>query len=55
MRVNSIELAYRYGITVYDAAYIALEILQKATLSTSDKEVVAKIPSPNVKHISEVF
>ncbi|MCX8193642.1 MAG: type II toxin-antitoxin system VapC family toxin [Nitrososphaeria archaeon] len=55
LRDNSIELAYRYGVTVYDAAYIALAILQNATLYTSDKEVVAKIPSPNVKHLSEVF
>lgn len=55
LRENSIELAYRYGITVYDAAYIALAILQNATLYTADKEVVVKIPSPNVKHLSEVF
>lgn len=54
LREKSIELAYTFGITVYDAAYVALAILQNATLYTADKEVAAKTTLPNVKHISEI-
>ena len=48
------ELAYRFGITVYDAAYVALAAIRNATLYTADKEVVVKVSSENVKHLSEV-
>ena len=51
---KSIELAYRFGITVYDAAYVALAILHNATLYTADKEVVTKVLSTSVKHLSEI-
>lgn len=54
LRDKSIELAYRFGVTVYDASYIALAVLQNATLYTADKEVLAKTTLANVKHISEV-
>ena len=48
------ELAQRFGITVYDAAYVALAAIRNATLYTADKEVVMKVSSENVKHLSEV-
>ena len=51
---RAVELAYRFGITVYDAAYVALAAMRNATLYTADKEVVMKVSSENVKHLSEV-
>ena len=51
---RAVELAYRFGITVYDAAYVALAAMRNATLYTADKEVVVKVSSENVKHLSEV-
>jgi len=51
---RAVELAYRFGITVYDAAYVALAAIRNATLYTADKEVVMKASSENVKHLSEV-
>ncbi len=54
LRDTSIELAYRFGITVYDAAYVALAVIQDAVLYTADKEVVAKTSLENIKHLSEM-
>ena len=51
---RAVELAYRFGITVYDAAYVALAAIRNASLYTADKEVVMKVSSENVKHLSEV-
>ena len=51
---RAVELAYRFGITVYDEAYVALAAIRNATLYTADKEVVMKVSSENVKHLSEV-
>jgi len=51
---RAVELAYRFGITVYDAAYVALAAMRNATLYTANKEVVVKVSSENVKHLSEV-
>lgn len=54
LREKAVELAYRFGITIYDASYVALALLQDAVLYTADKEVVMKTMLANVKHISEV-
>ena len=51
---RAVELAYRFGITVYDAAYVALAAIRSAILYTANKEVVVKVSSENVKHLSEV-
>ena len=51
---RAVELAYKFGIPLYDAVYVSLAVLQNATLYTADKEVVAKVPLTNVKHLSEV-
>ncbi|MCD6312977.1 MAG: type II toxin-antitoxin system VapC family toxin [Thaumarchaeota archaeon] len=51
---RTIELAYRFGITVYDAAYVALAAIKNATFYTADKEMVTEVSSENVKHLSEV-
>ncbi|MEM2945935.1 MAG: type II toxin-antitoxin system VapC family toxin [Thermoproteota archaeon] len=54
MRERAVELAYGFGITLYDAVYVSLAVLHNATLYTADREVVAKTPLTNVKHLSEV-
>jgi len=54
LRDTSIELAYRFGITIYDAAYVALAMIRDAVLYTADKEVVVKTSSGNIKHLSEI-
>ncbi|GBC71180.1 hypothetical protein HRbin02_00959 [Candidatus Calditenuaceae archaeon HR02] len=54
LRERAVELAYKFGITLYDAVYVSLAMLQNATLYTADKEVVAKVPLTNIKHLSEV-
>ena len=47
----TVNTAYTYGITVYNAAYVALAIRENATLYTADLEVVRKVGEPYVKHI----
>ncbi|MEM0441161.1 MAG: type II toxin-antitoxin system VapC family toxin [Candidatus Caldarchaeum sp.] len=54
LKDKSVETAYRFGITVYDAAYVALALIYDATLFTADEEVVLKTQLPNVKHLSEI-
>lgn len=47
------EVAYRLGITLYDAAYVALASLRNGVLYTADGELVTKASADNVLHISE--
>jgi len=47
------ELAFRFGVTVYDAAYVALAVMRRGVLYTADGEVVARVSSDNVRHLSE--
>lgn len=54
LRERAVGLAYRFGITIYDAAYVALAMIRNATLYTADKEVVLKAQLTNVKHLSEM-
>ena len=53
LALKTIEVAYKYGITIYDAAYAALAIIRDATLYTADEEIVSKISKGNVKHLKE--
>ncbi len=50
---HAIETAYRFGITMYDAAYVALAVLRKGVMYTADEGVVAKVSQDFVKHLSE--
>ncbi|MEM4020956.1 MAG: type II toxin-antitoxin system VapC family toxin [Nitrososphaerota archaeon] len=54
LREKAVELAYRFGITIYDAAYVALAVIRDASLYTANKEVVAKAQLTNVKYLSEI-
>jgi len=38
LREKAVELAYRFGITIYDAAYVALAVIRDASLYTANKE-----------------
>nr|BAE03231.1 hypothetical conserved protein [uncultured Candidatus Nitrosocaldus sp.] len=53
MASKAVEIAYMYGITVYDAAYVSLAALMGAVLYTADREVTAKVSAEYVKHLSE--
>ncbi|MEM1636038.1 MAG: type II toxin-antitoxin system VapC family toxin, partial [Thermosphaera sp.] len=54
LREKAVELAYRFGITIYDAAYVALAVIRDASLYTANKEVAAKAQLTNVKYLSEI-
>ncbi|MEM4718903.1 MAG: type II toxin-antitoxin system VapC family toxin [Nitrososphaerota archaeon] len=54
LREKAVELAYRFGITIYDAAYVALAVIRDASLYTANKEVVVKAQLTNVKYLSEI-
>lgn len=49
----TVEQAYRFGLSIYDAAYVALALRLNSKYYTADSEVVRKTSSPLIKHISE--
>jgi predicted nucleic acid-binding protein len=50
---GAIRLAYSYGITVYDAAFMALAESLKAPFVTADEKLSEKLADvPYVQHIS---
>jgi len=40
---KTVDLAYQYGITVYDASYVALSSIHGTWLITSDEELHSRI------------
>ena len=54
LALKTIEIAYKYGITIYHAAYVALAMIRDAILYTADEETVSKISKGNVKHLKEL-
>ena len=49
---QAIMLAYDYGLTIYDASYIALANHLNCLLYTADSELLKKVKSDNIKHVS---
>ena len=49
-----VETAYTYGITIYDACYIALAKNLKTSLYTADKKLLERVNDPAIRHISEL-
>ncbi len=49
----AVNFAYKFGITVYDAAYLAIAEKEKAPFYTADEKLLLKIETENVKHIRE--
>ena len=55
LAIKAVEIAYKYGVTIYDAAYVALAIIRDGTLYTADNEIVSKVQLENVKHLKELI
>ena len=49
----TVEQAYRFGLSIYDAAYVALAFRLNSKYYTADIEVVKKTSSSLIRHISE--
>jgi predicted nucleic acid-binding protein len=50
---RAVELAFNYGITFYDATYVALAETEETTLYTADEKLIAKVSSKSVTHIRD--
>ena len=51
---ETVKLAMRRGITIYDASYIALAIVRRAVLWTADEKLLKKLEDiSNVAHIRD--
>ncbi|MEM2485223.1 MAG: type II toxin-antitoxin system VapC family toxin [Candidatus Caldarchaeum sp.] len=49
----TVEQAYRFGLSIFDAAYVALAFRLNSKYYTADIEVVKKTSSQHIRHISE--
>ena len=47
------DLAFRYGITIYDAAYLALAETSEIPFYTADEKLVLKAAEARIRHIHE--
>ncbi len=54
LAARTVELAYVYGLTLYDSAYVALAEMTGSALYTADNEVVERVSKPLVKHVAEL-
>ena len=50
---ETIKVAFRHGLTLYDASYVALANLSNTICYTVDEEVIERISKENVKHLRE--
>lgn len=50
---NTVRMAKRYNITIYDASYVALAFMTNSSFYTADEELIEKTKLPFVKHIRE--
>lgn len=50
----SVELAYTYGLSLYDAAYVAVASISASLYYTADTDVVRKVAKPFVRGIAEI-
>lgn len=52
---KTVEIAMRKGLTIYDAAYVALADKLKTVLYTADEKLIRKVSDENlVKHIADL-
>lgn len=55
LKEETIKIATKYNITIYDASYLALSTLIKATFFTADDELLSKISElKTAKHLKDV-
>ena len=47
------ELAFKHGITFYDASYLALAETEDVPLYTADDRLIARVPHEKVRHIRD--
>jgi predicted nucleic acid-binding protein len=52
LSVRCIENALRYGISVYDSAYLALGELDRMPVYTADIKLIRKVGGDVLRHIS---
>ncbi|HUX98272.1 MAG TPA: type II toxin-antitoxin system VapC family toxin [Candidatus Deferrimicrobium sp.] len=53
--LKSISLAYKHGITIYDAAYLALGLSLNAPIYTADEKLEKKVQLLDIIHIKQVI
>jgi predicted nucleic acid-binding protein len=51
---DAVTVAYEYGITIYDASYIALANHLNCLLYIADSKLFEKVKSTNIKSVAEV-
>jgi len=51
---EAVSIAYEYGITIYDASYIALANHLNCLLYTADSKLLERVKSTNIKSIAEL-
>lgn len=49
----TVEFAFKYGVTIYDAAYLGLAVTEETILYTADEKLLSKARLKNVKHLKE--
>ena len=47
------DLAFNYGITIYDSTYLALSETSELTLYTADDRLIEKTAHPRIRHIRD--
>ncbi|HIQ13507.1 MAG TPA: PIN domain-containing protein [Thermoprotei archaeon] len=51
---ESVRTALKYGVTIYDASYIAIAHIMRAILYTADEKLISKVNNPSlIKHIRD--
>jgi len=50
---KAVDLAFKYGITVYDAAYLALTENEDVAFYTADVKLITKVSDRMVRHIRD--
>jgi predicted nucleic acid-binding protein len=52
---ETIKVAAKYDITIYDASYLALSILMKAPFYIADEELLSKVTELKIaKHLKDL-
>ena len=47
------ELAFKYGITIYDSVYLAMAETGEMTFYTADDKLLTKTAQPRIRHIRD--
>jgi len=47
-----VENSLRYGISIYDSAYLSLGVVEDVPVYTADQRLIEKVKHPTLRHIS---